>query len=44
MQEVITLVVFGVFSILYLREDFNWNYIVSFLFILGAAYFAFKQW
>ena len=44
MQEVITLVVFGVFSILYLREELKWNYIVSFLFILGAVYFAFKQW
>jgi len=44
MQEVITLIVFGVFSILYLREELKWNYIVSFLFILGAVYFAFKQW
>lgn len=44
MQEVITLVVFGVFSMLYLREELKWNYLVSFLFILGAVYFAFKQW
>ncbi len=41
-QEVITLVVFGVFSVLYLGEGFKWNYLVSFLFILGAVYFAFR--
>jgi len=43
-QEVITLLVFGVFSILYLKEELKWNYVVSFLLILGAAYFAFKEW
>jgi len=43
-QEVITLVVFGVFSIYYLREQLKWNYIVSFILILGAVYFAFKEW
>jgi uncharacterized protein (DUF486 family) len=43
-QEVITLVVFGVFSIYYLREQVKWNYIVSFILILGAVYFAFKEW
>jgi uncharacterized protein (DUF486 family) len=42
-QEVITLIVFGVFSVLYLKQDFRWNYIVSFLFILGAVFFAFKK-
>ncbi len=41
-QEVITLVVFGVCSVLYLGEGFKWNYLVSFLFILGAVYFAFR--
>ncbi|MBI1806674.1 MAG: DMT family protein [Ignavibacteria bacterium] len=44
MQEVITLVVFGVFSILYLREELKWNYIVAFLLILAAVFFAFKEW
>ncbi len=43
-QEVITLVVFGVFAVLYLKEDLKWNYIVSFLLIIGAVFFAFKQW
>lgn len=42
-QEVITLCVFAVFSVLYLKETFKWNYVVSFLFILGAVFFAFKK-
>lgn len=41
-QEVITLVVFAVFSLLYLKEDFRWNYLASFVCILGAVYFAFR--
>lgn len=43
-QEVISLSVFAVFSILYLKESFRWNYLISFLFILGAVFFAFKKW
>lgn len=42
-QELITLVVFSVFAIWYLKEPFQTKYLVSFLFILGAAYFAFKK-
>ena len=34
MQEVITLIVFSVFSIFYLKEDFQWNYLVGFAFII----------
>jgi len=41
-QEVITLLVFGVFSIFYLKEEFRWNYIAAFLCILAAVYFAFR--
>lgn len=41
-QEVITLVVFCIFAIVYLKEPLQWKYAVSFLFILGAVYFAFK--
>lgn len=44
MQEVITLVVFGFFSVLYLKEEFRWNYGVAFLFMLLAVFFAFKKW
>lgn len=43
MQEVITLVVFGFFSVLYLNESLKWNYLVSFAFILCAVFFAFKK-
>lgn len=43
-QEVITLVVFSVFSILYLKEEFRWNYLVGFFFIILAVFFIFKKW
>ena len=43
-QEVITLIVFAVFSILYLKEDLRWNYVVAFLMIIGAVFFMFKKW
>jgi hypothetical protein len=41
-QEVITLIVFSVFSIVYLGEQFRWNYIVGFMFIVAAVFFIFK--
>ncbi|MBI4831831.1 MAG: DMT family protein [Candidatus Lindowbacteria bacterium] len=44
LQEVVTLVVFCVFSILYLREDLKWNYVVGFLMVLGAVFCVFKKW
>jgi uncharacterized protein (DUF486 family) len=36
-QEVITLVVFSVFSVLYLKEEFRWNYAVGFALVLAAV-------
>ena len=42
-QEVITLVVFRFFAVLYLKEPFHWRYLVSFAFLLGAAYFMFSK-
>jgi uncharacterized protein len=42
-QEVITLVVFTAFAVWYLKEPFHWRYLVSFAFIIGAVYFAFKK-
>jgi len=42
-QEVITLIVFTVFAVLYLKEPFHWKYLVSFFFLLGAVYFVFKK-
>ena len=44
MQEVITLIVFSVFSVFYLKEDFQWNYLVGFAFIILAVFFIFKKW
>ena len=44
MQEIITLVVFAVFSAQYLGEPLRWNHGVSFLFLCGAAFFAFNKW
>ncbi len=43
-QEVITLVVFSVFSAVYLKEDLKWNYAVGFLMIIAAVFFIFKKW
>ena len=43
-QEIITLIVFSVFSIVYLKEDLRWNYIVGFLLIIAAAFFIFRKW
>ena len=43
MQEVITLAVFVLFAVFYLKEGFKLNYLISFGFILGAVYFAFKK-
>jgi uncharacterized protein (DUF486 family) len=42
MQEVITLLVFVGFSILYLREPMTWNYAIGFALIAGGAYFIFR--
>lgn len=41
LQEVITLVVFSGFSVLYLKQQFSWNYLAAFGCILGAVYFVF---
>lgn len=42
-QEVITLIVFSLFAVLYLKEPFHWKYLVSFGLLLGAVYFMFKK-
>ncbi|HCY20218.1 MAG: hypothetical protein A2X87_00755 [Deltaproteobacteria bacterium GWC2_42_51] len=43
-QEVITLIVFCIFSIVYLKEELKWNYIVGFTMMVGAVFFIFKKW
>jgi uncharacterized protein len=41
-QEVITLLVFAGFSVLYLREPLTWNYAIGFVLIAAGAYFVFR--
>jgi uncharacterized protein (DUF486 family) len=43
-QEIITLVVFCGFSVIYLKEELKWNYLVGFAFMILAAFFIFKKW
>lgn len=40
-QEIVTLVVFIGFAILFLKEKIAWNYLVAFAFLGVAAFFAF---
>ena len=42
MQEVITLVVFSGFSILYLKEAITWSHMIGFAFIAAGAFFIFR--
>jgi len=44
MQEVITLLVFAAFSVLYLKEPFGWNHTIGFSFIALGAFFVFQKW
>ena len=44
MQEIITLLVFAVFSVTYLGESLKWNHMVAFMFLCGAAFFSFHKW
>jgi uncharacterized protein len=43
-QEVITLTVFSVFSVVYLKEDLRWNYLVGFGMIVAAVFVIFRKW
>ena len=43
-QEVITLVVFCIFSVVYLKENLKWNYFVGFGMIICATFFIFHRW
>jgi uncharacterized protein len=42
-QEAITLIVFAVFAYFYLREAPRWNYLLSFVCLVGAVMFAFWE-
>ena len=41
-QEVVTLSVFAVFSVVYLQQAITWNQIVGFALIAGGAFFVFR--
>ena len=43
-QEVITLSVFAVFSVFYLKEPLGWNHAIGFGFIALGAFFIFHKW
>jgi uncharacterized protein (DUF486 family) len=43
MQEVITLIVFAVFSVAYLKEPIGWNHLAGFGFIALGAFFIFHK-
>jgi uncharacterized protein (DUF486 family) len=43
-QEIITLLVFAAFSVLYLGEKISWNHLVGFALIAAGAYFVFLKW
>lgn len=43
-QEVITLTVFSVFSVLYLKEQLRWNYLAGFALMVLAVFVIFKKW
>jgi len=42
LQEVITLMVFVPFAMVYMRQSFTWNYAWAGLCMVGAVYFIFK--
>ena len=43
-QEVISLTVFMIFSVLFLGEQLKWNYILGFAMIVCAAFVIFHEW
>jgi len=42
MQEMITLLVFAIFSVMYLGEKLTVNHLIGFVLIAGGAFFIFK--
>ena len=42
-QEIVTLIVFAGFSVLYLGEALRWNHLAAFACLVGAAYFSFLK-
>jgi uncharacterized protein (DUF486 family) len=44
MQEIITILVFAVFSVAYLNEALRWNHLAAFGCLGLAGFFAFNKW
>ena len=44
LAEVISLVEFSIFSVLWLRAELRWNYLAAFLCLVTAVFFVFHQW
>jgi uncharacterized protein len=42
-QEIITLSVFGVFSVFYFGDKLHWNHAVAFCCLIGGAFFMFHK-
>lgn len=42
-QEIISLTIFTIFSIVYLKEAVHWNHLIGFGFIIIGAFFLFYQ-
>src|SRR5690606_6274975 len=42
-QEVITLIVFMIFSVIVFKQKIEWNHLVGFLFLILAVFFIFKK-
>jgi uncharacterized protein (DUF486 family) len=43
-QEVITLIVFTIFCLLFFKNiQFKWNHLVAFALLIGSVYFVFKK-
>lgn len=40
-QEVVSLTVFCLFAVFFLKEQLRWNYLIAFVFIIAAVYFMF---
>ncbi len=43
-QEIITLIVFAGFAVLYLGETLRWNHLAGFACLAAAAFFIFHKW
>jgi uncharacterized protein (DUF486 family) len=42
-QEIVTLVVFGVFTLFYFGEHLRWNHVAAGVRLVAAAFFVFHQ-